>query len=745
MKTQLLLIACVLCAGTALLHADANQSSSIEPARAALRRLLPGLSPQICLRLIHDEKAGEFFRISGRPGHIVVDGNTPSSMLFGVNWYLKYVAHLHLSANGNHIDYKGPLPAPGTAILKTSPYRYRYALNQNVDGYTTPYWDWPRWEREIDLLASSGINTMLLERGTDEVLYETFRAFGYSDGELRGWIPQPAHQNWQIMGNMCCFDEPISRALLKKRGDSARQLIARLRELGITPVLPGFYGMVPADFAHKHPGTHVVTQGNWNGFPRPGWLDPRDPMFATVATVFYQKQRELLGDTTIYDMELFQEGGSAGTVPIGEAARCVQAALERAHPDAYWMTLGWQANPRPELLQQIDRRRLLIVDIEQDRNPDDHRDHRFQGAAYLYGGLWNFGGRTTMGANLYDYAVRLPKLLTTASKPTGIAVFPEGVDNNPYVFDLFTEMAWHDRAVDLNNWTAEYATRRYGAFEPHTQRAWQILLETAYRNHADGIANHGERDAAQESLFNAQPSLTATRASTWAPDVIRYRPELLESALAEMLEAPPCLRSSETYRYDLVDIGRQVLANRSRRLLPEIAAAYQARDVPRFTTLTGQWRHWMELQDALLETNPAFMVGPWLQHVQHWASTSSELDRLEYDARSILTSWGNRTASEAGLHDYGNKDWAGLTSDLYLKRWTLYFADLAASLRTGTLPRRIDWFAVSDAWNRERKIYPTQPHGDSYAAALRIARELDLSKPQPEPAKVGCGIPEISR
>ena len=198
-----------------------------------------------------------------------------------MNWYLKYVAHLQISTNGSNLRCNGPLPVPAEVILRESPYRYRYALNQNVDGYTTPYWDWPRWQREIDLLALSGINTLLIERGTDAVLYETFREFGYSDQEVRQWITQPAHQNWQLMGNLCCFDEPISRALLKRRADSARQIIARLRALGITPVLPGYYGIVPASFQQKHPEAHVIAQGDWNGFARPGWLDPRDPLFAT--------------------------------------------------------------------------------------------------------------------------------------------------------------------------------------------------------------------------------------------------------------------------------------------------------------------------------------------------------------------------------------------------------------------------------------------------------------------------------
>jgi alpha-N-acetylglucosaminidase len=134
------------------------------------------------------------------------------------------------------------------------------------------------------------------------------------------------------------------------------------------------------------------------------------------------------------------------------------------------------------------------------------------------------------------------------------------------------------------------------------------------------------------------------------------------------------------------------------------------------------------------------MLGPWLEGVSQWASTPEERSRLEYDARSILTTWGDRTASEAGLHDYGNKDWAGLTSDLYLRRWTLYFADLATALRTGSDPKPIDWFALGDAWNRERTSYPTEPRGDSYASALEIARHLHLLEPDPAPTgtEQGC-------
>lgn len=707
-----------------------REAVQFRPARAALQRLVPSLAQQFNLALLDRGDGCEHVRISGSAGHIEVAATSNVAALFGVNWYLKYEAHLQISTNGDQLAFSGQLPAPATPIEKTTCYPLRYALNENTDGYSTPYWGWDRWQREVDVLAASGVNAILVERGMDAVLDATFRDFGYSDAEIRRWITQPAHQNWELMGNLCCFDEPISRQLLDRRVRSARRIVGRLHQLGITPVFPGFYGLVPVDFAQRHPGAHVVQQGSWNGFRRPGWLDPRDPLFASVAASFYRHQREIFGDSTIYDMELFQEGGTPGSVPVAPASHAVQQALLRAHPDALWLTLAWQSNPSPQLLSAVDRNHMLIVDLDQGRTPRDDRERDFMGAGYLFGGLWDFGGRTTLGANLYDYAVRLPEMgRRPGSRMEGTALFSEGLDNNPAAFDLFTEMAWRDKPVDRIAWSGEYARRRYGLDDPHARRAWKILMQTAYGSRADGVSDHGERDAPPESLFDAQPSLNARSASLWSPDSLRYNPAQFSTALTELLQVDPRVRGLATYRYDVVDVARQTLANWSRKELPEIRDAFDGYDQARLHRLEGQWLAMMDLQEKLLATDSCFMVGPWLAAVAPWAGDARERWRLDYDARSILTTWGDRTASEAGLRDYGNKDWAGLTRDYYRRRWQIYFDDLNRSLAAGIPPAPIDWFALGERWNQVHTQYPVQAHGDSWSAAWDIARALGIAPP----------------
>jgi alpha-N-acetylglucosaminidase len=702
-------------------HAASAAGFDVRPEQALLGRLLPHQARQFLLATLPAARGRERFRVSSADGRIEVAGSTPSALLFGLNWYLKYVAHVQISPNGDRVG-GAPLPLPRAVIERSTPYAYRFALNENVDGYSAPYWSWPRWQREIDVLALSGINAVLLERGTDSVLYRTFRDFGYSDLQVRRWLAAPAHQNWQLMGNLCCFAGPVSRALLQKRLLSAQQIVARLRELGITAVLPGYYGIVPADFQRHFPDSHVVPQGSWAGFARPGWLDPRDPMFARLAATFYRRQRELLGDSGVYDMEVFQEGGQAGDVPVASAARAVQTALLAAHPGASWMMLAWQGNPRQDLLAGVDRRHLLIIDIDHSRVPREHRERDFRGAPFLFGGLWEFGGRTTLGADVRDLTDRLQRVGRTNGNMVGTAVFTEGMGTNPFMFDLFTEMAWRDEPVDMEAWTRAYVLRRYGGPDPHALAAWDVLLHTAYDIHVDQVVFNSERDAAQESLFDAQPGLTVNRASNWSPEGMRYSAVAFERALPEMLQVASGLRTSETYRYDLVDVARQTLANESRMLLPRIKGAYQDKDRPRFARLTRCWLGLMDLQDRLLAADRYFLLGSWLAQVQPWASSPSEQSRLQFDARSLITVWGDRQASEqGGLHDYGNKDWAGLTRDYYRPRWQRYFQALDESLRTGASPQPIDWFSFGEGWSHGARLYSDRPVGDAHALASQVA------------------------
>ena len=97
---------------------------------------------------------------------------------------------------------------------------------------------------------------------------------------------------------------------------------------------------------------------------------------------------------------------------------------------------------------------------------------------------------------------------------------------------------------------------------------------------------------------------------------------------------------------------------------------------------------------------------------------------LEYDARSIITTWGGRESSEEGLHDYANREWAGLVGGLYLTRWKTYFAELSAALAAGRQPAEIDWFALEDRWAHQHDSYPVKTSGDIHKLARQVRDTL---------------------
>jgi alpha-N-acetylglucosaminidase len=143
----------------------------------------------------------------------------------------------------------------------------------------------------------------------------------------------------------------------------------------------------------------------------------------------------------------------------------------------------------------------------------------------------------------------------------------------------------------------------------------------------------------------------------------------------------------------------------------------------------------MKLEDDLLATNQFFLLGRWLSYLPAWSSSPADLSRIEYDAHSILTTWGDRVASE-DLHEYGNRDWSGLISSYYAPRWQLYFDSLETALKTGTEPKPIDWYKFGDAWNRSSTRFAANPSGDPYTAGLTIAKALGLAPESDTPVRV---------
>ena len=178
-------------------------SPATAAAHGLIQRLIPKPADQFVVETIPSDNGRDVFEVESRDGKIVLRGNDAVSIASALNWYLEKDCHCDISWNcGDQLSLPKQLPAVPEKIRIVSPHEFRYAYNFCTHGYTMAWWDWPKWEHELDFLAMNGVNLALIIEGQESVWINTFTNFGYSAADIRGWVVDPAHQPWMYMDNM---------------------------------------------------------------------------------------------------------------------------------------------------------------------------------------------------------------------------------------------------------------------------------------------------------------------------------------------------------------------------------------------------------------------------------------------------------------------------------------------------------------------------------------------------------------
>lgn len=70
--------------------------------------------------------------------------------------------------------------------------------------------------------------------------------------------------------------------------------------------------------------------------------------------------------------------------------------------------------------------------------------------------------------------------LSENSTMVGVGMCMEGIEQNPVVYELMSEMAFRSDKVNLEEWLKTYSSRRYGKAVSKVEEAWDILHRTVY-------------------------------------------------------------------------------------------------------------------------------------------------------------------------------------------------------------------------------------------------------------------------
>jgi len=705
-------------------------------ARAAIDRLAPRLADRFVLRRLPSGSAADTYRVAGAGSRVVLSGTSQVALVSAFRHWLEKTGHGQISRQGDRLPTKVSVPTKPSQA--SSPYRIRYAYNMTVAGYQTPYWNWAQWQRELDFLAYSGVNTAHIQIGQEICWVAALTTKGYTRQEVLNWISGTGHLPWQWAANSSAVGPAPTWGLLQRRAELGRKILDRMRALGMTPVVPGYTGIVPSDYALRHPGAVVYPGGVWaTPALAPDWLKPQGTDYQEVADAFYQCQQRRFGTVRSRYIAMFHENQTEPQLfdPAG-AAKGVQAALQRNVPHWRMVMEGWQVSPLAEIVGAVDPGRMLVVDLTgtSHASRDEYRPQR-----WVTGVLQNFGQRSPLYGPLRQYATGWPKTLADPGhgRFQGVGITSEGVNTNPVVWSFLTDMFWRRTAPDVGRWMRHFVTARYGVNDSDAQAAWRVLLNTAYNKDNGGTGYGGAF-----SVLTRKPALSLPEGSLGVSPATNYDARALEPALTYLLRASGRLGSLDTYRYDLVDVARQVIANRGRTLLPKLREAYDARDRARFDRVSEHFLALFDISNRVLSSRREFLLGRWIADARSWGATTAEKDALEQDARELVTTWGDLTY--ASLQDYANRDWAGLTSGYYKPRWKLFLGQLDEDLALGiTRPypvpptdsgaqffpidyRGNNWYADGERFFLARTAFPATPNGNSLRAVRAAAKQLGL-------------------
>lgn len=693
--------------------------------KALINRVTEGRADEFEIRLEGDDDKS--FTYGTHDGKVLLCGGTGVAVASALNAYLKNECGWHYTWCGKNTALPKTFPLPKQTTTRHSPFKYRYYLNYCTFNYSMSWWDFDRWQQEIDWMALNGINMPLAVTGQNSIWRRVYHKLGLTDEDLETFFSGPAYFNWFWMGNLDGWGGPLPQSFMERHEELQKKILYQERSLGMTPILPSFTGHVPSALVEKYPNIKFKNT-NWVNFPQTFVLDPSEEMFSTIGKLFLETQTEIYGTNHFYTADTFNENEPPTSDPAylsGVSAK-VYHAMSEVDPEAVWVMQGWMFyhersfwhDPQIEaLLSAVPDDKMLILDLWSERFPVWSRTNAYFGKPWLWCMLHNFGQNITLSGNATSVANDPAAALADPSsgKMSGIGLTPEGIGHTPIIYALMLENVWNEgKPIDIDSFIESYTTNRYGKLVPEAVEAWKIIFATAFEN---DVNNGGH-----ESIISGRPTFKENPKGCTNTNKCYERIDLVK-AWEKLYSCADALSHSDGYRYDLVDITRQVLADYASVIQQRFAADYRNGDLEAFKANSKAFDTLIADMDKLLATREELLLGRWLESAKAMGTTEEESRLYEQNARNLLGTWGNQ---DCKLFDYACKQWSGMMNGYYRHRWALFFENVLENwgeFEQDAFARKCKEYEWN--WIFDTECFPTEKSGDEIKVVKSIWKKYN--------------------
>ena len=593
-------------------------------------------------------------------------------------------------------------------------------------------------------MLMSGINMPLAHHGQEYVWRELYYSYGLTSSDLDDFFSGPAYLAWQRMANIRKFGGPLPASFIDAQYELQKNVLTRYKEFEITPVLPGFNGVVPPKFYTLYPDS-VQQMGTWNNFPADYCcsyiIDASDPLFVEVGAKFielYNKIYDTLSFTHYYNIDTFNENQPLDNSEsyLYDNSNAVYNSVIKGDPDGIWIMQAWlfvnddefwQDDQIKYYLSGVPDDKVILLDLTSENKPV-YEKIAANNKSFLWCMLHNYGGARTIYGELSTLYYGLRN--ATTQYPTlalGIGLTMEAIDQNPVQYAFMQELSFvHDldkkdittlTIDDIDNaftwpWIKQYVNRRYTLLDDDSrsniEHSWHILWQNSYTDPPTCKYPCSNR----RGMLPDKPLMTMTRDD-------QIGATSLVEAWEYLLKVQPH-NTVQAYKYDVVDVTRQVLSNLFQDVYVLYQAAYSRRDVTSLESLGLQLLSILTDIDRILGTSSSYLLGKWIAAAKSWAVDSDQAALFEYNARNQITLWG----PTGEIQDYASKNWQGLVGSYYFSRWQLFTDSVLSNVKAGN-SFDVDAYMsleseLGERWCNDHTLFATEEENETNKISFQL-------------------------
>lgn len=549
-----------------------------------------------CIRVVKD----------GRRYKIYLAGGRGRSTLYAVYDFFERFAGCHYFWDGDVIPQLETIPLQETDVVCSPRFDYRglrYFAHRGLWRFQAEHWNLAEWKRELDWMVKRRLNFFMLRIGMDDLWQRAFPdEVPYPD---KNGEPQPYRGAGYNDRNLFWS--------MEYRGNLRRQVLAYARKLDL---------WYPEDCG---------TMSHWYSAAPDEFLDKYQPDFCTQADEQYTQRNTLVWDIRKHrNMDLYMkltEASVADYAPqphlfhtIGMAERKMYDSLEdnlrlklygyrkiaqslrERYPHsklmlASWDFIGWwKGDDVKRLLGELDPTRTVILDYTSEI--DDEREsfknwgvqHKFP---WVFGLFHAYEPESTLRGPYHRSNQRLA-LANDDPYCQGMVLWPELSHSDPLVLEYLSENAWAPLSMSIEELTARFCQRRYGALGQDMNGVWQTALPLIMQNDWGGYSRRDDAEPDAEKYTSSWavhremwPNLPGTFYEAWEGKYhwpvckgthahFRYRLQQMQPLLPKAVEtlrrlAELPLSDDPFLQRDRTDLARTVIGTLMNYILLALA------------------------------------------------------------------------------------------------------------------------------------------------------------------------------